>query len=81
MNKLLEAGNKVRERILSLADSEGRLDYGALDMIEETVREVCAEYAQHVTRIGSSDPLWTEFQACRDAFEKRIEQDLLSLNK
>lgn len=80
-NKLQEAGNKVRERILSLADSEDIFDYGALDMIEETVREVCIEYAQHVTRIGSSDPLWTEFQACRYAFEKRIEQDLQSLKE
>lgn len=49
MNKLQKAGNKVTERILSLAESEVRFDYGALDMIEETVREVCIEYARSIT--------------------------------
>jgi hypothetical protein len=48
MNKLYEAGQKVRERIYNLADSEGKLNFSDLDMIEETVREVCAEYARRI---------------------------------
>lgn len=47
MNKLNEAGDKVRKRIWELSDSDGRLNYAGLDMIEETVREVCVEYGRH----------------------------------
>lgn len=44
------------------------------------LKEKLVEYAKHVTSIGSSDPLWTEFQVCRIAFERRIDQDLQTLN-
>lgn len=56
------------------------LSMKVIELIEDDIVKNAVEYAQHVTRIGSSDPLWTEFQACRYAFEKRIEQDLQSLN-
>lgn len=90
MNKLQEAGNKVRERILSLADSEDIFDYGALDMIEETVREVCLEYARSVINIETNPlielPL-SDYIRLESAWDKkhkemfsRINLDLQSLN-
>ena len=48
--------------------------------VKKYIQMACIEYAKHVTRIGASDPLWTEFQVCRIAFERRIDQDLQSLN-
>lgn len=77
MNKLLETGQKVRERILSLADSEGKLDYGVLDMIEETVREVCAEYARSV--VPTPEEVTKEFfvgnKTLTQVYLDRIDQD------
>jgi len=89
MNKLQEAGNKVRERILSLADSEGRLDYGSLDMIEETVREVCSEYARSIIPsnyyCGESYDYGEGFEhgsnQTIELIKTRIDQDLLSLKE
>ena len=82
MNKLQEAGNKVRERILSLADSEGRFDYGALDIIEETVREVCSEYARSI--VPTPEEVVKEFfvgnKTLTEVYLDRIKQDLTSLN-
>jgi len=57
------------------------LSMEVIESIGDDIVKNAVEYAQHITRIGSSDPLWTEFQSCRYAFEKRIDQDLLLLKE
>lgn len=96
MNKLHEAGKKVRERIYNLADAEGKLNFADLDMIEETVREVCAEYARTLVLQGkvtlseeeadirrevSAEEINNTFDSMIDVFIETINQDLLSLKE
>ena len=86
MNKLLESGQKVRERIYNLAAAEGKLNFADLDMIEETVREVCVEYARSFEYLSFSinegvTDYNNGYNDCIKDILHRIDQDLLSLKE
>ena len=87
MNKLLEILDEFDKLTLGYCDDDELDEMSYLagqahfkEYYKKFLQKKLVEYAKHVTSIGRSDPLWTEFQVCRIAFERRIDQDSLSLN-